>query len=122
MSEFYPLTIFYDGSCRICEREMRVYRRSNPSRRLVFVNISHDDFVPEEYGKSMDDFAARLHVRDAQGNFSTGVDAFLVIWNAYPPGSFYPLLSRIVAFPPLLILARMGYALFARYRPRLPRH
>ncbi len=48
----YPLTIFYDGACRICEREMMVYRRSNPMKRLDFVNINRNDFAPEKYGKN----------------------------------------------------------------------
>lgn len=118
----YPLTIFYDGACRICEREMMVYRRSNPMKRLDFVNINRNDFAPEKYGKKRQDFLARLHVCDAQGTFYTGVDAFLAIWRAYPNGSFYPLLGRVVSFPPLLLLARLGYSLFARYRHLLPRH
>lgn len=122
MQDSYPLTIFYDGSCRICEREMRAYRRSNPLKRLVFVNISNSCFDAAEYGVARQDFIARLHVCDAQGQFYTGVDAFLAIWRAYPDRSFYSLIGRVISFPPVLFFARIGYSLFARYRHLLPRY
>lgn len=121
MSIAFPLEIFYDGSCRVCATEMESYRRRNPQQRLRFVDISADDFRPQQYGKEMADFMARLHVRDARGQFATGVDAFLLIWQAYPSGSCYRLLAGLIGLPGIHLLARGGYALFARYRHLLPK-
>lgn len=116
----YPLEIFYDGSCLVCSREMELYRRRNPQQRLVFIDISRDDFCAEEYGRSQQQFMAALHIRDAGGRFSTGIDAFLVLWRAFPSGSLYRLFGGVISLPGVHLASRFGYALFARYRHLLP--
>lgn len=116
-----PLTVFYDGSCSVCNREMQVYRRNNPQNRLVFIDISQPDFVARTYGKTQHEFMARMHVRDAEGVYATGVDAFILIWKAYPENSVYQFFAKIVGFPGIMQLACLGYFLFARYRHLLPR-
>lgn len=115
------LTIYYDGSCSVCATEMQSYQRSNPQGRLHFIDISRSDFCAQEHGPSLEEFMARMHVRDAQGRFYLGVDAFLVIWSCYPRHSFQGWLRRIVALPFVLPLAHAGYRLFARYRHLLPK-
>ncbi len=120
MPDQFPLDIFYDGSCRVCSREMAAYRGNNPRRRLRFIDISDPGFNARDFGRTHEDFMARLHVRDATGRFYTGVDAFDQIWQAYPSGSFYRLLAFVVGFPGVNLLSRGGYSLFARYRHLLP--
>jgi len=121
MSPAYPLEIFYDGSCLVCATEIETYRRNNPQGRLAFIDIRGDDFSAATYGKPLEDFLSKLHVRDAEGNFATGVDAFLLIWQVYPSGSRYRLLAAVIGLPGIKLLARWGYAIFARYRHLLPK-
>ena len=118
----FPLEIFYDGSCRVCSAEIEGYRARNPGQRLVFIDISQPDFQPQKYDKRLEDFMAKIHVRDGSGHFETGVEAFMLIWEAFPTGSIYRLLSAMVGFPGMNLLARGGYALFARYRHLLPKN
>jgi predicted DCC family thiol-disulfide oxidoreductase YuxK len=120
MKKTYPLTIFYDGGCAVCAAEMAHYSRHNPSQRLRFVDISGPGFSAGKYGRSDREFMRRLHVQTANGAFATGVDAFLLIWNAYPRGTFYPLLGKIIGLPGVLSMARAGYSLLARFRHLLP--
>lgn len=117
----FPLEIFYDGSCMVCSTEMQVYRKSNPKGRLRFIDISAADFDAAVYGKSQADFMARMHVRDAAGEFTTGVEAFSTIWQAYPSASVYRLFSTLIGLPGINFLSRFGYAVFARYRHLLPK-
>ena len=121
MASAYPLEIFYDGNCIVCSREIDHYRRNNPEGRLMFIDIRAASFDAQYYGKSNTDFLARMHIRDARGNFMSGVEAFLAIWRAYPSGSKYRLLAQLVSLPPITPLIRIGYALFARYRHLLPK-
>ncbi len=121
MTSAYPLEIFYDGNCIVCSREIDHYRRNNPAGRLMFIDISDAGFAAEHYGKSRDEFMAKMHVRDVSGTFLAGVDAFLAIWQAYPSGSRYRLLAQLVSLPPITPMIRVGYALFARYRHLLPK-
>lgn len=118
----FPLEIFYDGSCIVCSTEMQSYRKRNPGNRLRFVDISSADFQPEDFGKSREEFMAKMHVRDADGSFFTGVDAFLLIWQAYPTGSIYRLFGALVGLPGINLLTRGGYSLFARFRYLLPKN
>jgi predicted DCC family thiol-disulfide oxidoreductase YuxK len=48
----------------------------------------------------------------------TGVDAFIEIWKVLPG---YGWLARTVSIPPVHALAGLGYAVFAKIRPLLPR-
>jgi predicted DCC family thiol-disulfide oxidoreductase YuxK len=64
---------------------------------------------------------AQMHVRDANGSFYTGVDAFMTIWQAYPSGSLYRMLSALVGLPGINLFTRLGYSVFARYRHLLPK-
>ena len=121
MANVFPLQIYFDGSCRICSAEMESYRRKNPDNRLEFIDISADDFRPEEHGKSLAEFMSELHVRDAEGNFTTGIDAFIAIWQAFPSGSVWRFAAAVLGLPGLRSLSRGGYRVFARYRHLLPR-
>lgn len=117
----FPLEIFYDGDCLVCATEIEHYRQRNPLQRLRFIDIRSADFQPADYGKTQDEFMARIHVRDQQGQFYTGVEAFLLIWQAYPGGSPYRLLAAVIGLPGINLLARGGYRIFARYRHLLPK-
>lgn len=121
MATVFPLQIFYDGSCRVCSAEMANYRTKSTENRLVFTDISAEGFSAESYGKTQQEFMAQLHVSDAEGNFSTGVDAFLLIWQVYPSGSLYRLLSAFVGLPGINLFSRLGYRTFARFRHLLPK-
>ncbi len=121
MATAFPVQVFYDGSCLVCSREMESYRKNNPENRLQFIDISAADFNPKLFGKTLAEFMEQLHVRDAEGNFTTGVDAFMTIWQAYPSGSFWRLFSALIDLPGINCLSRFGYRVFARYRHLLPK-
>ena len=121
MATAFPLQIFYDGACLVCATEIGHYRKRNPQNRLAFIDIRGDAFDPGAYGKSQADFMAQMHVLDAEGTFYTGVDAFMTLWQAYPSGSLYRLLSAVLGLPGINLASRIGYRLFARYRHLLPK-
>ncbi len=114
----YPLTIFFDGACGVCSTEMGHYR-SIADQRVVFVDIAAIDFDAKLFGKTTIEFQEKLHARDADGQFFTGVEAFRRLWEALP-SPFYPLLSTVVGLPGIHLSARAGYAIFARFRYLLP--
>jgi len=114
------LEVFYDGSCSVCRREMEHYRRRDRDGRLQLVDISVAGFDAGVYGRDLQAFMARLHVRDARGGFYTGVDAFARIWEVIP-GAGWTLLARVIQLPGVHLLSAVVYALFARYRGYLPK-
>lgn len=100
---------------------MASYRRNNPENRLEFVDISGEDFQPGAYGKSLGEFMSELHVRDANGNYYTGIDAFIAIWQAFPSGSLWRFAAALLGMPGINSVGRGGYRVFARYRHLLPK-
>lgn len=114
------LTVFFDGSCRVCSREIEHYRQRDTDGRLLLVDIADPAFDPSPYDRELKDFMAELHVRDASGRFHTGVDAFARIWEVMPQPEWH-LLAAVIALPGINLLARGGYALFARFRKFLPK-
>lgn len=113
------LTVFYDGGCGVCRREVEKYRQMDQEGRLVFIDISAPSFEPSQYGGDLQQFMKKLHVLDASGEFYSGIDAFIRIWAVLPKSELH-LLSTVVAFPGVNLLARSGYWLFARLRKFLP--
>jgi len=121
MTTSQSLKVYYDGSCRVCAREMAAYREEDTQGVLEFIDISAPRFEPHLHGGSREEFMARLHVRDGAGRFHTGVDAFAAIWTALP-GARLSRLARLVQFPGVHLLASFGYEVFARLRTWLPKN
>ena len=114
MAVTYPITIFYDGACSVCNTDIGYYR-TIADQRVLFVDIAAADFDAEVFDKTSDEFQKQLHARDADGHFFTGVEAFRQLWGALP-SPFYPLLSTFVGLPGIHLAARTSYAVFARFR------
>jgi predicted DCC family thiol-disulfide oxidoreductase YuxK len=77
------LTVYHDGSCPLCAREIALYRRAEGAERLVFVDVSRLDAAP---GDDLDRESAmrRFHVRDAEGRLVSGGRAFAALWLTLP--------------------------------------
>jgi predicted DCC family thiol-disulfide oxidoreductase YuxK len=116
----FPLRVFYDGGCGICNSEMRTYRSRNSGGRLIFIDIRSPRFDPSPYGISKVEFLRELHAIDAEGNVYRSVDAFRAIWKAFPGYGRYEMLEGLVNIPGINYLARLSYRVFARIRKHFP--
>jgi len=63
----------------------------------------------------------QLHAIDQDGQIFKGVDSFWAIWQAFPTSTIYGLMGRIIKLPVVSRFAGIGYWLFARIRPLLPK-
>lgn len=115
----YPLTVFYDGSCPVCSREIAYYRGLDRIGRFHFVDISDPSFNGDTWRLDKAELMKVMHVQDAGDRIYRGVDAFRALWLGLP-GPFYPRLGRLLGLPGLHLLAEIGYRVFARMRHRLP--
>lgn len=110
-----PLTVWYDGGCPLCTREIALMRRLDQRSRLRFVDVSDgSSSCPIARG----DLLARFHVSDAQGRFYSGAAAFAAMWRAIPLLRPFGLIARNRV---MLAALEVGYRLFLRGRPRLQR-
>ncbi len=113
----YPLTVFYDGACPICAREIALMRRLDRHRGLAFCDFSSPDYDVATIGLAVADLSAVLHARWSDGMLITGVEVFRAMWEAVGLG-FLAKLSRLSFLDPLAVKA---YAWFAKNRLWLAR-
>lgn len=110
------VTVYFDGLCPLCSREIDHYRRHTKSVR--FVDITDDAFHAETEGLDPKAVHRHLHAKDTAGVVHTGVDAFIALWSAIPR---YQWAARLASWPLVHGILRLAYALFAIARPWLPR-
>jgi predicted DCC family thiol-disulfide oxidoreductase YuxK len=110
------LTIYYDGSCPLCRREIALYRRLPPREALQWVDVSAGQPLGE--GLSCEAAMRRFHVREAGGRLLSGGAAFARLWRALPG---WRVLGWWGARPPMSWLLELSYRAFLPLRPRLQR-
>ena len=115
-----PLTVYYDKSCPLCATEMHVLADLDWRGRLKLVDCSAPDFddsAAAREGITREAMMTRLHVRDPEGKWLAGLDAFEAVYGAaglngaarfWGDRRLRPLLDRI-------------YPVMARYRQPLSR-
>ena len=111
----YPLTVFFDGACPICVREIALMRRLDRRCRLVCCDFSRPDYDAASINISPAELGRVIHARWSDGSVITGVDVFRAMWEAVGL-RFLARLSRLSLVEPLVLNA---YAWFARNRLRL---
>lgn len=115
MQAHWPLTLYHDGNCPLCAREIRWLARSIDPARLQLVDISREDFAPEPLGRSLPQLQNLLHGRFADGHWVTGLDATYWSWTAAGHGW----LARPLRWQWLRPALQRLYQLFCRLRPSL---
>ncbi|MCF5826786.1 thiol-disulfide oxidoreductase DCC family protein, partial [Pseudomonas syringae] len=78
----WPLTLYFDGECPLCAREVKILRARAAAERLLFVDISDDAFDAKSLGFTLAQMESSLHARFADGTWVTGLDATLWSWRA----------------------------------------
>lgn len=110
------VTVWYDGACPLCRREIGGLRRLDRRGAIEFIDVSGGE--PESCPLSQDELLARFHARE-KGRLFSGAAAFAAMWRAIPLLRPFGQAARL---PPLLWLLERLYRLFLRIRPRLQRH
>ncbi|MFD1949380.1 thiol-disulfide oxidoreductase DCC family protein [Sphingomonas arantia] len=106
------LTVWFDGGCPLCLREIALMRRLDRARAIDFVDAtSGDTSCPIDRGALL----ARFHARE-DGVLLSGAAAFAAMWRAIPLLRPLGLAARN---PRVLALLERGYIRFLRVRPRL---
>lgn len=73
------LTVWYDGGCPLCTREIALMRRLDRRGRIDFVDVSQDVGCPIDRTALL----ARFHARE-DGVMLSGAAAFAAMWRAIP--------------------------------------
>lgn len=112
------LRVYFDGACYLCSREISHYEKLDQGRRMIWVNIADPAFDVVKEGLNREAVDRVMHVKLPNGEIRTAVYAFAEIWKRLPQFErFAPLLVHPLIHPFL----NVGYHIFARVRPYLPK-
>ena len=108
------LTVYYDGACPVCSREIAHYRQQPGAQACQWVDAAH--CAPDVLGADLPRAQAlgRFHVRLADGRLVDGAAGFGALWQVMPGWRW---LGRLVQWAPVRPVAALAYALFLRLRP-----
>lgn len=73
-------TLFYDGDCPLCRREIAWLRQRDGQHRIQFQNIHDDQFDPSHYALSKAELLDYIHGIEANGQLIKGVDVFIRLY------------------------------------------
>ena len=111
------VTVYYDGACPLCAREIGLLRRLDRRGRLAFENAADED-VPVSCPVDRADLLARFHAKLPGGEMVSGARAFTEAYARVPGLGWAGLLGRT---RPTRALLDALYVRFLRVRPRLQR-
>ena len=108
------LTVWFDGACPLCLREIALMKRLDRRGVIQFVDVASEDAVcPIDRAELL----ARFHARE-DGRLLSGAAAFAAMWRAIP--MLRPF-GQIARAPWALKILEALYVRFLRVRPRLQR-
>jgi predicted DCC family thiol-disulfide oxidoreductase YuxK len=110
-------TVYFDGSCALCQAEIDHYRRQDRAGAVCFVDVSKTAAETPD-GLDRKRAMARFHVRAPDGRVLSGAAAFPEIWRRLPGWRWA---ARAARLPGVLPLLELGYRMFLPARPFLAR-
>lgn len=114
--ELQVLTVYYDGACPICAREVGMYRSLKGAGSVKWVNLSKLPDGEISPGVTKKDALVRLHAIDHKGNIYVGGAAFATLWCMLPK---FRILGALCTRWPFRALLDRLYRLFLVVRPSL---
>ena len=109
------LTVWYDGGCPLCRREIAVFRRLDRRGAIRFEDISTQTAnCPIDRARLL----ARFHAQERGQPIVSGAAAFAAMWRAIP---LLRPLGELARLPVLLWVFEQAYLGFLKIRPSLQR-
>lgn len=110
------LTVYFDGGCPLCRREIAFYRKMPEAQALRWADVSEQLLTDQDL--SCEAALRRFHVRNADGRLLSGGAAFACLWRALP---YWRVLGWFFAWPPMSWVLEAAYRVFLPVRPWLQR-
>lgn len=109
----HAFTVYYDGGCPLCRREIGFYQRQPGAEHIRWMNLVGCD--SGGLGSDLDHASAmaRFHVRRADGRLASGALAFALLWQQLPR---FRLAGRFAALPGVVHVLELGYRIVLRVR------
>lgn len=113
----YPLTVYYDGACKLCRSEIDNIAARNHAARLVLIDCNTSSFDHAALGVTKAAMLNEIHARSHGGTWVRGVDVFIAMYHAVDLG----VVARLMAHPLVKSCAMAFYPWLVRNRYWLSR-
>ena len=111
------LTVYYDGLCPVCSREVASYQRLKLASHIAWLDLAGSAEVLAAEPFTLEQALQLLHVKDAEGKLHVGLAAHMLLW-AHLPG--FKWLSALLRKSSLSqSICNQAYLFFTRHRPGL---
>jgi predicted DCC family thiol-disulfide oxidoreductase YuxK len=107
------ISVFFDGKCNLCSKEINYYQRIAPKNTFNWVDITKTPGELDKFEIKLSDGLRLMHVADSRGNIFTGVDAFIIMWKQI---KYWKFLGLFVSLPIVKQIANLLYQYFADWR------
>jgi len=107
------LTVWFDGGCPLCTREIALFRRLDRRKAIHFEDVSGSNpSCPIDRAELL----ARFHAQETGKPIVSGAAAFAAMWRAIPVLRPFGEIARV---PVILWTLERLYSVFLGLRPRL---
>jgi predicted DCC family thiol-disulfide oxidoreductase YuxK len=107
------ITVFYDGKCGLCSKEINYYKKIAPLDVFDWQDITQDASSLNQENIQLSEGLKLLHTKDGLGKIHVGIDAFILIWNELDKWRH---LAKIIALPGIRQIANFAYKSFTDWR------
>lgn len=109
------LTVYFDGSCPVCSREINWYKKRQGSKDITWCDVSAIEDENVCANLKTDAALKRFHVRRGDGTLVDGAKAFSELWLNIPSLKLVGTLTRL---PGIHHVAELLYKVFLMFRNR----
>ena len=111
-------TVYFDGRCPLCTREIQFYRRQRGAGNVNWVDVTKVGKLDLPVGLTQEDALARFHIVNVKGQLISGGEAFSALWLSLPA---FRWAGRFFQISFLAFLLEVMYKIFLPCRPVLQR-
>ena len=105
-----PLTVYYDGACPVCRREIGFYSKRTGGA-VSYCDVATEACPAPDLNR--DEALQRFHVRLPDGALVSGAAAFLALWRVTPG---FRLAGTLLSSAPAVAVLDVAYAGFLKLR------
>jgi predicted DCC family thiol-disulfide oxidoreductase YuxK len=105
-----PLTVYFDGACPVCRREIGLIAARTGSD-VDYCDVSAEAILPENLNRQQ--ALQRFHVRLPDGRLVSGAEAFVSLWSRVPGLRMF---VAVLKPRPVLAVLDLLYSGFLRLR------
>jgi predicted DCC family thiol-disulfide oxidoreductase YuxK len=109
------LTLFFDGKCPLCTKEIELLKRYDKNAKMQFEDINSTSFETKFPFIDLQEARHVLHGQLLSGTIITGMDVTFMAWDLVERHRWLKLLNLPLVRP----LTDWGYQIFARHRSKI---